>query len=149
MARDREERVNGVVERCPECGGLLRDGLSCWEQLGRVCAWEVDDPALQAEHFLTVAAFNLQHPSLFTDEALAGLRAVFIAHLDEGLPLSEIRRRVGQAAGGKTRVRRPEGERRPVLRPWPLTIADVYLPDQPAGAATRVRAWAASIRERL
>jgi hypothetical protein len=27
-----------------------------------------------------------------------------------------------------------------------MTIGDVYLPDQPSGAAVRVRAWAASIR---
>jgi hypothetical protein len=43
-------------------------------------------------------------------------------------------------------VLKPEAERRPVLRQWSLTIADVYLPDQPQGAAERVKAWAASIR---
>jgi len=36
-----------------------------------------------------------------------------------------------------------------VLRDWGMTIADVYLPDQPQGAVERVRAWAATIRSQL
>jgi len=51
-------------------------------------------------------------------------------------------------AGG-AKVLLPEAERKPALRRWPMTIADVYLPDQPQGAAARVRAWAASIRAEL
>jgi hypothetical protein len=72
--------------------------MTCWEQLGLLFTWEWNDPTLQAEHFLTVAAYNLQHPAQFTDEALAGLRALFIEHLDNDLPITEIRRRVGKAA---------------------------------------------------
>ncbi|HEY0736847.1 MAG TPA: DUF5946 family protein [Herpetosiphonaceae bacterium] len=52
----------------PECGGSTVDGLTCWEQLGALIAWEYDDPELAAEHFLTVAAYNLQHPAQFTDD---------------------------------------------------------------------------------
>jgi Family of unknown function (DUF5946) len=117
--------------------------------LGMLLAWEYDDPELQAEHFLTVACYNLQHPAQFTEATLAGLRAVFIEKLDYGLAVAEIRRRVGKAAAGAARVLKPEEERRPVLRQWAMTIADVYLPDQPTGAAVRVRAWAAVIRRAL
>jgi hypothetical protein len=46
-------------------------------------------------------------------------------------------------------VLKPEAERQPVLRQWTMTIADVYLPDQPQGAAERVRAWAAVIRRAI
>lgn len=46
--------------------------------------------------------------------------------LDHGLGLAEIRRRVGQAAAGATRVLKPEAERQPVVRQWTMTIADVY-----------------------
>ncbi|MDQ5853357.1 MAG: DUF5946 family protein [Chloroflexota bacterium] len=134
---------------CPECGAPIVDGLSCWEQLGLLIAWEFQDPELQAEHFLTVSAYNLQHPAQFTDEALAGLRAMFVEHLDNGLAVPEIRRRVGKASAGNTRVLKDESERRPVLRSWSMTIADVYLPGRPEGAAARVRAWAASIRAEL
>jgi hypothetical protein len=134
---------------CPECGAPAIAGLNCWEQLGLLIAWEYDDAELQAEHFLIVAAYNLQHPAQFTSEVLAGLQAVFIERLDHGLTIAEIRRRVGQMAAGSRRVLRDEAERHPTLRSWSMTIADVYLPDQPQGAAGRVRAWAASIRREL
>ena len=137
------------MNTCPECGAPLVDGLDCWGQMGAVCAWEWQDPELAAVHFLTVASYNLQHPAQFTDEALGGLAAAYKAHLDGGLPVAEIRRRVGALAAGSARVLRPPAERRPVLRRWPMTVADVYLPDQPEGAAERVRAWAASIRREL
>jgi hypothetical protein len=137
------------IAACPECGAPLVGGLSCWEQLGAILAWEWQDPELQGVHFLTVASYNLQHPAQFTAEALAGLREQFIAHLDHGVSVAEIRRRIGRSATGATRVLKPEAERQPVLKRWPMTIADVYIPDQPGGAAGRVKAWAASIRQEL
>lgn len=134
---------------CPECGAPVVEGFTCWEQLGAILAWEWQDPELGAVHFLTVASYNLQHPAQFTEPTLAGLREQFIAHLDQGVPVSEIRRRVGKAAAGATRVLKPEAERTPLLRQWPMTIADVYVPARPDGAAGRVKAWAASIRQEL
>jgi hypothetical protein len=134
---------------CPECGAPRVDGLTCWEQLGMLIAWEYDDPELLAEHFLTVATYNLQHPAQFTDDALAGLRAVFVDRLDRGASIEEIRARVGRASAGSTRVLRPEAERRPILRDWSRTIADVYLPGRPQGAAARVREWAAAVRREM
>jgi hypothetical protein len=125
------------------------NGMTCWEMLGAIGAWEFQDPELMAEHFLTVASYNLQHPAQFTEAALAGLQVVFIERLDHGLAIAEIRRRVGVAAAGTTRVRKPAAERYPVLRQWSMSIANVYLPDQPHGAAARVRAWAAAIRREL
>jgi hypothetical protein len=80
-------------------------GLTCWDMLGLLLAWEYDDPDLRAEHFLTVASYNLQHPAQFTEAALAGLRAAFIEHLNHGPAMAEIRRRVGKAAAGATRGR--------------------------------------------
>lgn len=135
--------------RCPECGASWANGMDCWEQLGWLLGWEADDPELLAEHFVTVSCYNLQHPAQFTDEALAGLCAAFIEHLDHGLPVPEIRRRNARTYEGSKRVRKPEAERRPVLRRWPMTIADVYIPDHPEGAAQRVRDWAAAIRSEL
>ena len=134
---------------CSECGAPRVDGLDCWGQLAAIIAWEWQDPELRAQHFLTVASYNLQHPAQFAEAALAGLRQQFIDHLDNNLPVAEIRRRVATMAEGKVKVRKPEPERRFVLRRWPLTIADVYLPARPTGAAERVKAWATSIREEL
>jgi hypothetical protein len=137
------------VLACAECGAPSVGGMNCWAQLGALLAWEWDDPALQAEHFLTVASYNLQHPAQFTDDALAGLRAAFVERLDNSVTVAELRRRAARGFEGRTRVLKPASERRPVLRRWPITIADVYLPDQPRGAAERVRVWAAAIRAEL
>lgn len=141
--------ISTQTRTCIECGAPVVNGLDCWGQLGAIIAWEWQDPELMAQHFLTVASYNLQHPAQFTDEALVGLRQQFIAHLDHGVAVNEIRRRASSMAEGSTKVRVPAAERRPILRHWPLTIADVYLPDQPTGAAERVKQWAASIREEL
>ena len=134
---------------CPECGAPRVEGMTCWEQLGAILAWESQDPELSAEHFLTVAAYNLQHPAQFTYEALADLRAALIDRLDNGVAVVELRRRAARTYGGKKRVLKAEAERRPALRQWQVTIADVFIPNQPEGAAERVRRWAASIRAEL
>ncbi len=134
---------------CSECGAPTVNGLSCWEQLGELLAWEGDDPELRAEHFLLVACYNLQHPAQFIDEALANLRSALIDRLDEGVAVQELRRRAARRFEGKTRVLKPASERHPVLREWDMTIADVYIPERPEGAAERVRAWAAAIRREL
>jgi hypothetical protein len=124
--------------------------MSCWEQLGAVLAWEVQDSALQAEHFLTVSSYNLQHPGQFTEEALIGLRVLFIDHLDNDTPVKLLRRRAARSrAMSKEKVLKDEAERQIVRRHWPMTIADVYLPEHPEGAAERVRQWANSIRSEL
>ena len=123
--------------------------MTCWEMLGAIGAWEYQDPEHMAEHFLTVASYNLQHPAQFTDEALAGLRVAVMDYLDQGISPAELRRRASQAYEGKRRVLKPENERRPILYQWGSTIADVYLPDHPEGAATRVRAWGASIAAKI
>jgi hypothetical protein len=121
------------------------NGLNCWEQMAAILGWESQDPELAAEHFLTVASYNLQHPAQFTEEALDGLRVSFIDRLDHGVPAQALRRRAARVYNGKKRVLKRESERHPVLRRWRMTIADVYLPDQPQGAAGRVRRWAATI----
>jgi len=135
--------------QCPECGAPQGPGQTCHDRFGRLLAGEAQDAELAAEHFLTVACFNLQHPAQFTDAALDGLRAAFVDRVDRGTAVAELRRRVGRVAAGSVRVLRPEAERRPVLRRWSMTVADVALPDCPDGAAARVRAWAASVRREL
>ena len=136
------------VGSCPECGAPQVDGLGCWEQLGRLIAWEYDDDELRREHFLTVASYNLQHPAQFTDEAIAGLREAFVDYLDRGISIGEIRRRASVATAGAVRVCRDESARKPVCRSWSMTIADVYGRGQPT-AAECVRRWAAAIRRAL
>ena len=134
---------------CPECGADKIMGMTCWEQLGGILAWEWHDPDLYTEHFLTVASYNLQHPAQFTDKALEKLREVFIAHLDNGTTANLLRRQMARTAAGEKKVLNDIPARQIILRHWRMTIADVYLPNYPEGAAERVRAWARSIRSEL
>jgi hypothetical protein len=101
------EQADADRSPCRECGAPRVEGLTCWEQLGMLIAWEADDPDLLAEHFLTVATYNLQHPAQFTNEAVAGLRAAFVDRLDRGATVQEIRARIGRASAGSKRVLRP------------------------------------------
>jgi hypothetical protein len=84
------EQFQPQESHCPECDAPSVNSMSCWEMLGAIIAWEYRDPALMAEHFLTVASYNLQHPAQFTAAALAGLRAIFLERLDHGLAIAEI-----------------------------------------------------------
>jgi hypothetical protein len=55
------EQAQRAALHCPECGAPGVSGTICWEML-----------ELLAEHFLTVASYNLQHPTQFTEAALSG-----------------------------------------------------------------------------
>jgi hypothetical protein len=113
--------------------------------LGEVLGWEYGDAELFKKHFLTVASYNLQHPSQFAEEAIRGLATSLHEHLAGRKSVAEIRAVNARAYEGAKRVRKPQSERRIAPRTWPMTIADVYTPEQPQGAADRVQAWAQSI----
>lgn len=136
-------------EHCPECGAPKIEGLDCWNQLCLILAWESNDPELWALHFVIVAAYNLQHPAKFTEEAYAELQEVFIDYLENRIGIPEIRQRVSKSSNGKKRVEKPEAERIPVLRRWDQTIDSVCGPNTPEGAAQRVKNWVESIRKEL
>lgn len=46
--------------------------VNCWEQIGGIIALEYDYLELFAEHFKTVACYNLQHPAQFTNGIYSG-----------------------------------------------------------------------------
>jgi hypothetical protein len=62
---------------CPECGAPRVNGMTCWEMLGMLLAWEYDDPELQAEHFLTVRPITCSiRPSLLRQRWLTCRRSL-------------------------------------------------------------------------
>ena len=124
---------------CPE---NAREARCRWAELlgtvgGVLLAWEWQEPELLAQHFLTVAFLQLATPGAVHRRRHRQPAQLFIAHLDQGLAVAEIRLRVAQRAAGTVRVLKPENERRPMLRHWAMTIADVCIPDQP-GRGQRV-----------
>ena len=141
-------QIDADVPNCSECGTLSYDGLTCLDRLHRILVLEKADPELQALHFLTVAAYNIQHPAQFMPEAIAGLRQSFAEYLDNRITVEEIRRR-GKEFNGPRRVLKSAFERIPILRCWKMTTADVFLPSQPQGTAARVKQWAESVRSEL
>lgn len=141
-------QIDAEVPNCSECGALSHDGLSCRERLHGILALESKDSELQSLHFLTVAAYNIQHPAQFTHDALAGLKKSFVDYLDGRITIEDIKERTREFNGPK-RVLKPALERAPVLRCWDMTTADVFLPFQPQGTAERVKKWAESIKSEL
>ena len=115
--------------------------------LAEVIGWEWGYPELGAKHFLTVASYNLQHPDQFTDDAIEQLRAAFIQHLEEDVPVDHIRRMQARRYNGTKRVSKPVSDHH-LLRSWPMTIADVYREGR-TGSADRVVVWTKTIRPLL
>ena len=141
-------QIDADVPNCSECGALSHDGLTCQERLNGIFSLEQTDPELQALHFLTVAAYNIQHPAQFTDEAIAGLRKSFTGYLDGSIDITGIRQR-NQEFNGPKCVLKPAMERTPILVCWKMTTADVFLPADPKGTAARVKKWAGSVKSEL
>lgn len=129
---------------CPRCGAL---GGSCEEVFHKILAMEYDSPRLLAEHFKTVACYNIQHPSIYTSEVIEGLCASLRAHLEEGVEVAEIRRRNSRLYEGDRRVRRQPAEVTVELHRWPMTIRDVWIEGDGDAAAQKVVEWAQSIVE--
>lgn len=130
---------------CPECKAEVIHGKDCFVMLGEVIEWEYQDSDLLREHFLTVATYNLQHPSQFTDEVLETLRSSVAAYLDGSMSVDQIRAKHSQLFEGSTKVLRPVSERIMSPRSWSRTVSNVYAPGR-VGAAVRVKEWAEVVR---
>lgn len=88
------------MNTCQECGAPRVDGKNCFEQLGVILLWEQNDKELAGEHFVTVAAYNLQHPAQFTDESIVGLRSSLAGYLAGERTVQEIRSQNSQSYDG-------------------------------------------------
>ncbi|MBN2469282.1 MAG: hypothetical protein JXN59_01060 [Anaerolineae bacterium] len=140
--------------RCPECGAVWRDGLTCRDHFDQMLAWEFQDPGgAGAVHHLTVLCYNLQHPRVYSPEGLRWALAQLVDFLTKDLSLSQARQRMSENADSGTRAFKITGTpdsygryARPVE--WPITIGDVA-----AGGLTdygqHVSAWADSVLEAL
>lgn len=141
-------RLINAERCCPECGALEANGLDCRGQLNEVISWEAENPVLLSRHFWTVACYNIQHPSLFTEEAWIRLCEIYGEAYDKQLPISKIREMVSYLSGGSVKVVRKEPAD-PVYRNWAMTISEVYLVGEKKGAADRVAAWAKVVRKQI
>jgi len=139
---------------CEQCGSPLVGSERCRGFFDKLLALEFEDRDAFAEHHLTVACYQLQHPKGFSGEAVEAWCEVVRASLEYGTPPTAIRRAMSARFEGATQVRR-EGSHVAVWWPrrWPMTVRDVVQPEeQIASAATHVqlvRTWAKSVLDTL
>ena len=116
-----------MSNRCPECGATYHDETTCQDVYDAFLVLEFSDPAFGAVHFLTVACFMVQH-GRYSDEGLRWIERQLRAHLEEQVPVEEIRRRAQREADQARRswkvTRQPDDPPPPNIA-WSMTIADV------------------------
>jgi hypothetical protein len=137
---------SGPMGDCPECGAADRRGSTCREQWHELLALEFSDPRAGAVHFLTVACYELQHPTQFDlhPEARQQLADALRSVVLHGRSVDDVRRRMGEAYDGSRSVLAADDAAPAVLGSWSHTVADVGPPD-PEVHVERVRACARSV----
>jgi hypothetical protein len=142
--------IRPVGDACGDCGAQLDPGRICRDYFNDLLALEGQVPGGPGNtaHFLAVASYNLQHPSDFTPEVLAGLRETFSDVLGGRATVADALARARKATDGSTRVLRRPGD--PATRPngwpsrWGMTVRDVC--DVPVSRyLQQVQAWAISV----
>lgn len=136
---------------CPECGAPWPPGMTCEDHFHLLLFWEWEYD-LQEVHHLMVLCYHLQHPSLYSPEALREGRELLARFVEEDASPVQVRRdmQAAMASGGREwRVRgRPEAHGSYEQVEWTTTIADVAEAG-PGRYYESVREWACSVHEAL
>jgi hypothetical protein len=115
--------------------------------------WESKNPDNWAVHHLTVACYHIQHPSLYSPEALDYAKGLLEAFLIEGRSPDEVRKRNRAQVDSGRRTWKIKGTpdrhgAHPYAVAWTMSTADVI-----AGGAdnycANVQRWAWSIHTAL
>lgn len=141
------------IQSCPECGAVWHDNTTCQDDFHQVLFWENENPANGAVHHLMVASYHIQHPSLYSPEALDYAKQLLEAFLVAGRSPDEVRKRSRTQVNSGQRIWKVKGtpdrhgvHPQPVA--WTMTVADVV-----AGGienyCANVERWAWSIHETL
>jgi hypothetical protein len=114
-------------------------------------AWEMADPARWDVHHLMVLCYHLQHPHLYSREALPGVVDLLADFVARGVTPADVRRRDRRRLDSGNRTWKisggtPGAYARPVA--WTLTAADVIAGGPDAYGAS-VRAWAQAVHAAL
>lgn len=136
------------VNRCPDCGALWDETATCETYFHQLLFRETEAPSRWVVHHLTVLCYHLQHPHLYSPEAVAWGKGALVDFLERGISPQQVRQREREAVDSGRRTHKITGTpdhhgayRQPV--PWTLTAADVVA----AGADAyidSVQRWAES-----
>jgi hypothetical protein len=137
---------------CPECGAVYQEETSCQEIYENFLVLEFTDPGYGAVHFLTVACFMVQH-GRYSDAGMAWIEQKLRAHLEEGVPVEQIRWQASAEADQSKRgwkvTRSADDAPLPKIA-WSMTIADVAGNYRDAGEyQEKIRQWARVTRKEM
>jgi hypothetical protein len=134
---------------CVHCGAVLTaDYDTCEAYFHQMSIWELEY-LLYDVHNLMVLGYYLQHPHLYSPQALRGAQWQLITFVEQGATIQEMRQQIGKvvdSGGRKFKIKgTPEshGEYAHPVR-WTMTVADVIAGGMDA-YYNSVRAWARSI----
>ena len=145
----------GSALRCPECGTLWTESVTCDTYFHQMGVWELEN-ALYEVHHLMVLSFYLQHPSRYSPQGLEGAKRLLADFLVHGITPQQVRQRDrDKVDSGKRKFKitgtpgAPGSYAGRVERvEWTMTAADVvnrglehYLES--------VKAWAQSVYQAL
>ncbi len=144
--------MSTLTSYCPECGAPLENVSSCRDYLDQMIAWDFQDFAGVGQiHHLTVLAYGLQHPSMYSRKGLEDAKASLKAFLTDPAGFAEHDRQNRQRLGSDVRdwkiTGTPEdhGEYIPVPA-WKMTAAEVVREGLPF-YVENVKKWAESVLE--
>lgn len=140
------------ISHCPVCGAACSEGETCIDHFHMMGYWELEY-LLYDVHHLMVACYYMQHPHLYSPEALDGMKKMLVQFVEEGVMPQEMRREISGKVNSSVRKYKIAGTaesfgkyEHPVQ--WKMTVADVIA----AGIDNyydSVRKWAVSMLESL
>ena len=131
-------------QACPECGAL-----GCREKFDAMMALEFESPTVfGAVHHITVLCYNLQHPSNFSEEALAWMHTSLRSVMIDGMSAATLRKYAAKIPKD-VKIKRPESRSVDAKKiTWSMTVADIRT-ENPAEYTEDAKKWALSILKDL
>ncbi len=139
-------------KHCPDCAADWSDGKTCTEHFHMMGFWELDDQLWDVHH-LMVLAYNLQHPHIYSPEALLNAKQMLVDFLENDISPQQMREKIQKQVDSGARKYRVKGTAdnhgkydSPVV--WSMTCADVIAAGIENYYAS-VEKWAQSVLQNL
>ncbi len=138
---------------CPECGARHDDNQTCNDDFNTLLGWETEDIEKWQVHHLSVLAYHLQHPTIYSQEGLDGAIKLLAEFIETKITPDEVRKREKDRLNSNRRrfkITSTEDSRGTYPHPvkWKRTAADVVAAG-PEDYVENVKSWAMSIYNHL
>ena len=95
-------------QSCPECGAAGTTGQTCTEYFHTMGAWELDHQIFDVHHMMVIC-YHLQHPSLYSPEALQGAKHMLVEFLENGVSPQAMRQKISSSVDSSKRTYKIKG----------------------------------------